>query len=129
MARLSRLWTLRSVDNIAGMATERSLGLLSLLSLALWTGIERLRAGPGASFNEFGIPDLGLAVLMILLLAFVLAFWAYAAAPSRALGAGGGRRPSRANAAALESSPTDACQILPNELDSNGEHHEYFPPR
>lgn len=73
MARVSRLWTLRRVDNVAGLATERSVLLLGLISLALWTSMDRMRAGPGASFNVFGIPELGLIVLMLLALAFVLA--------------------------------------------------------
>ena len=73
LARLTRLWTLRHVENVASLATDRSVGLLALISLALWIGIDRLRAGQGASFNVFGIPDLGLMVLMLLALAFVLA--------------------------------------------------------
>jgi hypothetical protein len=73
LARLSRLWTLRRVDNVGSLATERSVGILALISLALWTGLDRLCAGPGASFNAFGIPDLGLMILMLLVLAFVLA--------------------------------------------------------
>jgi Peptidase C13 family len=73
MARLFRLWTLRRVDNVGGLATERSVVLLGLISLALWMSMDRLRAGTGASFNVFGIPELGLVVLMLLALAFVLA--------------------------------------------------------
>lgn len=73
LARLTRLWTLRRVENVASLATERSVGLLALISLSFWIGSDRLRAGPGASFNVFGIPDLGLMVLMLLALAFVLA--------------------------------------------------------
>ena len=73
LARLTRLWTLRRVEKVASLATERSVGLLTLVSLALWIGIDRLRAGAGASFNVFAIPDLGLTVLMLLALAFVLA--------------------------------------------------------
>jgi hypothetical protein len=60
------------VDNVSALATERSVALLSALSLALWTGIDRLRSGPNSSFNVFGIPSLGLVLLMILVLAFVI---------------------------------------------------------
>ena len=73
LARLFRLWTLRRVDDVASLDTERSVALLVLTSLALWAGLDRLRAGSGASFNAFGIPALGLTVLMLLALAFVLA--------------------------------------------------------
>jgi ATP-dependent Clp protease adapter protein ClpS len=44
------------VENVASLATERSMGLLALISLSLWIGSDRVRAGPGASFNVFGIP-------------------------------------------------------------------------
>jgi hypothetical protein len=64
---------LRRVGNIRSLATEPWVGLLGLVSLALWTGIDRLRVGPGASFNVFGIPEIALTVLMLLALAFVLA--------------------------------------------------------
>src|SRR5581483_3906637 len=73
LARLFRLWTLRRVDNIASLATERSVTLLLLISVTLRAGLDRLRAGSGASFNVFGIPELGLTALMLLALAFVLA--------------------------------------------------------
>jgi hypothetical protein len=43
-ARLCRLWTLRRVDNITALATERSVALLGALSLALWTSIDRLQS-------------------------------------------------------------------------------------
>ncbi|MGB6486047.1 MAG: C13 family peptidase [Steroidobacteraceae bacterium] len=83
LVRLSRLWALRRVDNVASLATERSVALLALISLALWTSLDRLRAGPGASFNAYGIPDLGLMVLMLLALAFVLARRSHPPLPHR----------------------------------------------
>jgi Peptidase C13 family len=83
LARMSRLLTLRSVDNVAGLATERSVAVLSLISLGVWMGFDRLRAGPGASFNAYGIPDLGLMVLMLLALAFVSARQSHPPLPYR----------------------------------------------
>jgi hypothetical protein len=83
LARLSRLWTLRRVDGVASLATERSVALLAVISLVLWTSVDRMRAGPGASFNAFGIPDLGLLVLMLLALAFVLARQSHPPLPYR----------------------------------------------
>jgi hypothetical protein len=59
---------LRRADNVASLATEFSVVLLALISLALWTSIDRLRVGPGASFNVFGIPDLSLMVLMLIVI-------------------------------------------------------------
>lgn len=43
LARLFRLWTLRRVDNIASLATERSVTLLLLISVTLRAGLDRLR--------------------------------------------------------------------------------------
>lgn len=59
------------------------MALLALISLELWTSPDRLRAGPGASFNLFGIPDLGLLVLMLLAVAFVLANRSHPPLPCR----------------------------------------------
>jgi len=73
LSRLFRLWTLQRVDSVASLATERSVALFVLVSLALWAGLDRLRAGSGATFNVLGISDLGLTALMLLALAFVLA--------------------------------------------------------
>lgn len=83
LARFFRLWTLRRVDNIASLATERSVTLLILISVTLRVGLDRLRAGSGASFNVFGIPELGLTALMLLTLAFVLARRAHPPLPYR----------------------------------------------
>jgi hypothetical protein len=73
LARWLRLLALRGVENVAALATERSVALLGVLSLALWAGIDRLRAGPDSSFNLFNIASLGLIVLMLLAFAFVMA--------------------------------------------------------
>lgn len=72
MRQLFQLWTLRRVENVSALATERSVVLLGAGSLLLWLSIDRLRAGPGSSFNVFDLPSLGFIVLMCLALAFVM---------------------------------------------------------
>jgi hypothetical protein len=73
LACVFRLWTLRAVANLPVVASERSVALLGALSLTLWIGGGWLLAGPGSSFNVYGIPSFGAAVLMLLVLAFSLA--------------------------------------------------------
>jgi hypothetical protein len=68
-----RLWLLKSSRNTSNLATEIWIGTLALLTLCLWIALERLRAGPNATFMSWNVPALGSCVLLALGLAFIAA--------------------------------------------------------
>jgi hypothetical protein len=70
---LCRLLTLRTVEKLDVFATDRVVAILGAVALAVWAAIDRLGAADDASFEIYGIPDLGLPILALLLLAFLIA--------------------------------------------------------
>jgi hypothetical protein len=72
MHALVRLLTLRKVDSLDPVSTDRMLAVLGAASLALWALLDRLGAPEDARFAVYGIAGIGFPILLILLLAFVL---------------------------------------------------------
>jgi hypothetical protein len=70
---ISRLWLLKSSRNTSNMATESWIVTVAALTLCLWIALDRLRAGPNASFMSWNIPALGSCVLLALGAAFIAA--------------------------------------------------------
>jgi hypothetical protein len=70
---LGRLLTLRRVEKFDAFATDRVVAILGAVALAVWAAIDRLGAADDASFEIYGIPDLGLPILALLLLALLIA--------------------------------------------------------
>jgi hypothetical protein len=66
-----RLWTLRPVENVSEVATEGAVIGLSGSSLALWVGLDRWLAGPGAQFEAWDTLTVSLFALLVLAVAFV----------------------------------------------------------
>ncbi|HMK87976.1 MAG TPA: C13 family peptidase [Steroidobacteraceae bacterium] len=67
-----RLWALRPVANLADIATERAVSGLACVSLALWVGLDRVRAGSGAEFQLWDTLTVSIYALLVLGLAFTL---------------------------------------------------------
>jgi Peptidase C13 family len=72
LSALPRLWMLRGVANLQGVATDASVISLALASLALWVGLDGWRAGSGAQFELWDTLTISLYALLVLGLAFVL---------------------------------------------------------
>jgi Peptidase C13 family len=70
---VSRLWLLKSSRNTSTLATEAWIVTLAVLTLCLWLALDRLRAGPNATFMSWNIPALGSCVLLALGTAFIAA--------------------------------------------------------
>jgi hypothetical protein len=70
---VSRLWLLKSSRNTSSLATEAWIVTLAVLTLCLWLALDRLRAGPNATFMSWNIPALGSCVLLALGTAFIAA--------------------------------------------------------
>lgn len=68
---LVRLLTLRKVDSLDPVSTDRMLALLGAASLAVWALLDRLSAPEDARFAVYGIAGMGFPILLVLLLAFV----------------------------------------------------------
>ncbi|MGO9987369.1 MAG: C13 family peptidase [Steroidobacteraceae bacterium] len=71
LAALWRLWTLRPIENVSRAATEAAVIGLSVASLALWVGLDRWLAGPGAQFEAWDTLTVSLYALLVLAVAFV----------------------------------------------------------
>jgi hypothetical protein len=68
---LIRLLTLRTVDSLDPVSTDRMLAVLGAASLAVWALVDRLGAPEDARFAVYGISGIGFPILLVLLLAFV----------------------------------------------------------
>jgi hypothetical protein len=68
-----RLWLLRSSRNTSNMATEVWIVTLALLTLCSWIALDRVHAGPKATFMSWNIPALGSCLLLALGAAFIAA--------------------------------------------------------
>lgn len=66
---LLRLLSLRHVDSLDTVATDRQLAALGTASLAAWALVDRVGAPEGASFALYGIAGIGFPILLVLLLA------------------------------------------------------------
>lgn len=71
LAALWRLWTLRPIENVSRFATQAAVIGLSSASLALWVGLDRWLAGPGAQFEAWDTLTVSLYALLVLAVAFV----------------------------------------------------------
>jgi len=71
LTAIGRLWTLRPVENVSEVATEGAVIGLSGSSLALWVGLDRWLAGPGAQFEAWDTLTVSLFALLVLAVAFV----------------------------------------------------------
>jgi hypothetical protein len=72
VAALLRIWTLREVPGMPALATDATLIVLGLAALALWIGVDRWRAGPGAQFELWDTLTVCTYVLLLLVVAFVM---------------------------------------------------------
>lgn len=70
---LVRLLTLRKVDSLDAVSTDRMLAALGIASLAVWALVDRLGAPEAARFALYGIAGIGFPILLVLLLAFAAA--------------------------------------------------------
>lgn len=80
---LVRLLTLRKVDSLAPVSTDRVITALGAASLAVWALVDRLGAPEDARFAFYGIAGIGFPILLVLLLAFVFARFAQPRLPYR----------------------------------------------
>ncbi len=71
LAALWRLWTLRPLENASTAASEAAVISLSVASLALWVGLDRWLAGPGAQFEAWDTLTVSFYALLVLGVAFV----------------------------------------------------------
>jgi hypothetical protein len=71
MHALVRLLTLRKVDSLEPLSTDRTLAVLGAASLAVWALLDRLGAPEDAHLAVYGIAGIGFPILLVLLLAFV----------------------------------------------------------
>jgi hypothetical protein len=69
---LLRLLTLRPDAGVSGLAGDLWLSGFALAALALWIGLDRYRAGPGAEVDILAYPIIALYAFLVLALAFVL---------------------------------------------------------
>jgi hypothetical protein len=74
-----RLLSLRGADGAAPSGSIASIAMLSILSLALWTGIDWVRNTPEPEFYPYGVPALAWFVLAALLTAGAMARKSYPA--------------------------------------------------
>ena len=72
LAAAARLWTLRRAAIGPGIATDLTVSGFALASLALWIGLDRWRAGPGAEFDPLAVPIVALYAFLVLGAAFLL---------------------------------------------------------
>jgi hypothetical protein len=69
---LLRIWTLRRVADIPTLATDPVVTVLGVAALALWIGVDRWRAGPGAQFELWDTLTVCAYALLLLLVAFTM---------------------------------------------------------
>jgi uncharacterized membrane protein YfcA len=73
LGTLLKLLALRNSDCKAISGSDRSIGALALLSLALWVVIDRFQVGENAELELYNLPSLTLVAVAILGLAFIFA--------------------------------------------------------